>query len=223
MRLDCLNTYENLRSCLQRIDYSKLPGLDAQLRMAPELRHMELKSRGIGRDAIKSSVLILFYPSETGHPFLVFIQRPIYNGAHGGQISFPGGRYEIDDPGLEYTALRETYEEIGVNPDQIEVLGKLSDLYIPPSNYLVYPFVGVADSRPLFKPDPLEVDAIIEVDFSLFFHEEHCTLKPVRLRDGNIIQTPCFNINGHIIWGATAMMLEELLTTIRPQYLPKHQ
>ncbi len=215
MRMDCLNTYENLKSSLQRIDYSKLPGLDAQLRMAPEFRHEEVKSMGAGNSAIKSSVLLLFYPSETDHPLLVFILRPEYNGAHSGQISFPGGRYERDDPGMEYTALRETHEEIGVNPEQVEVLGKLSDLYIPPSNYLVYPFVGVADHRPVFKPDPLEVAAIIEIDFSLFFQKEHFIFKSVHLRDGTIIQTPCFTINGHIIWGATAMILEELLATLR--------
>jgi 8-oxo-dGTP pyrophosphatase MutT (NUDIX family) len=215
MHLDCLNTYGDLKRCLQRVDYSKLPGLNAQLRMAPELRHKDVRSMGEGRNAIKSSVLILLYPSERDRPVIVFIQRPVYNGAHSGQISFPGGRYEIDDPGLEYTALRETHEEIGVKPEQVEVLGKLTDLYIPPSNFLVCPYVGVLDHPPVFNPDPQEVAAIIEVDFSLFFHKDNCTFKSVSLMDGDIIQTPCFNINGHVIWGATAMILEELLDTLR--------
>jgi 8-oxo-dGTP pyrophosphatase MutT (NUDIX family) len=215
MRLDCINTFLDLKRCLRCIDYSKLPGLDAQLRMAPELRHTDIKSMGDGRNAMKSSVLILFYPSGTGSPVLVFIQRPEYNGAHSGQISFPGGRYEIDDKDMEYTALRETHEEIGVKPRHVEVLGKLTDLYIPPSNFLVCPYVAVTDERPLFRPDPMEVAGIIEIDFNLFFQKQNCGIKSLTISDGSTIQIPCYIINGHIIWGATAMMLEELLAIFR--------
>ncbi len=212
MKEECLESFKALKKCLNSMDFLRLPGLEAQLRMAPAHRHLEIQSRGVGRNAIKSSVLILLYPSESGEAMVVFILRPEYDGAHSGQISFPGGRHETDDPDMEYTALRETYEEIGVGPEQVEVMGRLTDLFIPPSNFLVCPYVGVTNQRPLFKPDPLEVAAIIEVDLRSFFRLENCLKKTLTFTDGTQIKTPCFSINGHVIWGATAMMLSEFLS-----------
>lgn len=214
MELSCLQSFENLKAYLKGIDFFRLSGMEAHLRMAPELRHKDIKSRGLGRKAVRSSVLMLFYPSESGLPSIVFIQRSLYDGVHSGQISFPGGRYEKGDPDLKYTALRETHEEIGVSPDMVQVVGKLTDLYIPPSNYLVSPYVAIAEKRPSFSADPREVAEIIEVDLNLFLQKENCVTTSITVNEGYKIQTPCFSINGHIIWGATAMIISEFLSML---------
>jgi 8-oxo-dGTP pyrophosphatase MutT (NUDIX family) len=212
---DFFNDFEKWRRMLQALPYDRLPGVDAQLKMAPEIRHADVRSLGQGRGATQSSVLFLFYPAGDGTPTTVFIQRPTYKGAHSGQISFPGGRYEEGDASLQYTALRETYEEIGVHPDQVEVAGRLTDLFIPPSNYIVSPFLGVTAQRPEFVPDPNEVVKVLEIPVKAFFQEAFCVHKTIHLSDGFSVKTPCFSINGHIIWGATAMMISEFVEMVK--------
>lgn len=216
MKNDCLTVFEEFMGCVRKIDFDRLPGLDAQLLMAPPLRHQEIRSLGVGSNALRSSILFLFYPDEQGHPNTVFIQRPVYDGVHSGQISFPGGRYEDTDPDLMHTALREAREEIGIDVARVEVIGKLTDLFIPPSNFLVCPFLAVAESRPVFSCDPSEVAAIIEVDLPAFFSSENRKETTIQLDPVHHIQVPCFMINGHTIWGATAMIISELLQVLQP-------
>ena len=199
---------------LKGLPFDQLPGLESQLKMAPLNRKQDIMTLGKGKDATLSAVLFLFFPLENGHTATVFIQRPSYNGAHGGQISFPGGRLEPTDPGLDYTALRETQEEIGVHPGAVELVGKLSDLFIPPSNYIVSPYVGITKERPRFLPDPKEVDGILEMELSDFFHPDHCQTRELTLIGGYRLQTPCYVINDQVIWGATAMMISEFLELI---------
>jgi len=215
MHRSILDNFVEFRAYLDQVDFSALPGLEAQLRMAPRMRHRDISSKGEGRDPVLSSVLCLLYPLENGKPGMVLIQRPEYEGAHSGQISFPGGRYEVGDPDMMHTALRETREEIGIDPSAISIIGKLTDLFIPPSNFIVFPYVGIAEKRPLFSPDPEEVAAIIEVEVASFFLDENCLDKTLTLRDGYRIHTPCYVINGHIIWGATAMMIAEFLDLVK--------
>lgn len=142
---------------------------------------------------------------------MVFIRRPLYDGAHSGQIAFPGGRFESGDKSLQYTALRESKEEVGVDPSQVEVVAELSPLYIPPSNYVVSPFVGLADQRPDFVPDKKEVDSLLELALSSFTDQGSRMMKPIVLSTGQRMETPCYGIDGHIIWGATAMIMAEFL------------
>ncbi len=207
-------TFSEFYKQIKRIDFSALPGLEAQIRMAPTNRRDDIRSRGEGGSPLLSGVLFLFYPMADGSTGTVFIQRPKYNGVHSGQISFPGGRFEKEDGSLEHTALRETHEEIGIDPKQIEVIGKLTDLYIPPSNHLVSPFIGVMHQAPSFTPDPVEVEEVIPLALSDFFSKDCIHEMPIELADGSRLQTPCYLINGLVIWGATAMMISEFIQLI---------
>ncbi|MFO7978729.1 MAG: CoA pyrophosphatase [Bacteroidales bacterium] len=200
---------------LKAISWKELPGLEAQLKMAPLIRREEISNLGHGLAPVKSSVLFLFFPMEHSRVGTVFIQRSVYRGTHSGQISFPGGRHERTDPDLEYTALRETFEEVGVPPGQVEVVGRMSNLFIPPSNFIVSPFLGISYQKPHFVPDPLEVAKIIEVELEAFFIPGNKVMKTIDLASGFSMQTPCFSINGYTIWGATAMMISEFLEIIR--------
>jgi 8-oxo-dGTP pyrophosphatase MutT (NUDIX family) len=186
-----------------------LPGLDAQLKMTSSLRIRELMNFTVPGDAQPSGVLILLYPLD-GKIFTVFILRPPYEGVHGGQVSFPGGKQEPGDQNIIQTALREASEEIGVNPGDVQIIGKLTDLYIPPSNFLVSPIIGYTLSRPSFKVDTFEVERLIEAELtSLLFNPVIEHLKIV-IREGIKIEAPAYITDGNIIWGATAMIVSEL-------------
>ncbi len=136
-------------------------------------------------------------------------ERNIYKGVHSGQISLPGGRMEKEDIDLQATALRETYEEIGIIPASVEVLGNLSTIYIPPSKSIVYPYIGYLPASPLYKIDSREVNKIIEFPFDAF-KEITYKNKPMKMSTGVIIKdVPYFDILGYTVWGATAMILNE--------------
>jgi len=214
MTSPCLSSFSDFVACLERMDFTALPGMEGQLLMAPQARLSDIKSRGEGRNAVPSGVLLLFFPLDGGQTGTVFIQRTQYNGPHSGQISFPGGRREAADPDLGFTALRETREEIGVDPADVRLVGKLTDLYIPPSNFIVSPYLGVCDRRPDFCPDPVEVAGVVEVELRSFFLPENRRKKLIALSGGHQLETPCFIINGHMIWGATAMIVSEFLTAM---------
>ncbi len=196
---------------LRRDACAVLPGLKAQISMAPLLRQDEIKEMGAGSRAVKSSVLILLYPDDQENIMTVFIQRPAYDGFHSGQISFPGGRFEPEDQDLQQTALREAYEEVGIDPTKVEVVKRLTDLYIPPSNYRVSPFVGLFPQRPGFVPDHKEVERILELPVAQFLRRSNVKKIPITLSNGQCLETPCYLINGHTIWGATAMIMAEFV------------
>lgn len=146
---------------------------------------------------------------------IVFIRRGEYVGIHSGQIAFPGGRYEDNDADLCETAMREAEEEIGVSRDSYEIIGQLSDLYVPPSNFLVRAFVAYAPRRPSYIPDPREVQEVIELDFSHFFNSTNIKVKDFPAHNSlNNTSAPYFDVEGVTIWGATAMMLTELVDLI---------
>lgn len=189
-----------------------LPGREAQVKMAPmpvdENRFNEMANR----PARPGGVMVLLYP-KSGELYLPLMKRPGYNGAHGGQVSFPGGKAEEQDLNLIDTALRETEEEIGVKATEISVLGQLSELFIIASNFKVSPTVGILDHTPQFIPDPYEVEAVLEVPISQFYNLEKRGVEKMRFGK-YVIQSPYFNVDGHLVWGATAMMLSELLAVM---------
>ncbi len=156
----------------------------------------------------KSAVLIPLFPAQ-GQIKTVFLQRVNDGSIHGGQISFPGGHYEKTDSSLAYTALRETYEELGINPKDVKILGQLSKLYIPVSNFEVYPFVGWLEQKPEFKPNPDEVESlhILPIDFILT--DKFIVNKELNVR-GISLKTIGYDTDGIFIWGATAKILAEL-------------
>ncbi len=197
---------KNLRLCFEK----RLPGVKAHLHIAPKHRQKDIVNAGLRNNGVKSSVLILFYRKE-GTVQLVFIRRPYYAGVHSGQISFPGGRWEKTDKSLYHTALREAREEVGIYPEKVKFAGKLSDLYIPPSNFLVSPFVGIYQGICEFEPDPTEVAEIVEIPFSFFLKPESLTHVDITVRGAELISTPAFVYGENIIWGATAMILNELI------------
>jgi 8-oxo-dGTP pyrophosphatase MutT (NUDIX family) len=191
-----------------------LPGLAAQLKMANLKRLRRGMSMDVPPDVKQGGVLILFYPVD-GSANLVFIKRSEYEGVHSGQISFPGGGQERSDSSIIETALREAKEEIGIDPGQVKPIGRITTLYIPPSNFLVTPVVGYTDVTPEFTPEPEEVDHILQVSLEDLLDERNMQEKEITIIDGLVITAPCFYIDGNIIWGATAMILSELLELIR--------
>jgi len=191
-----------------------LPGEKAQLLMGSDIRMKEFKFMPMSESTRKSGVMILLYPHDNTI-YSVLILRPTYNGTHSGQVAFPGGKYEETDGDLETTALRETSEEIGIDISKVNVLGKLTRLYIPPSNFEVFPLLGYVNKRPFFKPDPKEVKEIIEYPLSILLKAKTIKNKEFNVRDNITFTAPYFDIYGNVVWGATAMMLSEFREILR--------
>jgi 8-oxo-dGTP pyrophosphatase MutT (NUDIX family) len=202
-------------NALQRDLLAPLPGREAQYQMAPRPRTGSLPYDQAPASARRSGVLILFYPDRNDQGqeeiYLPLILRPTYDGVHSGQVGFPGGGWEEGDADLIATALRETYEEIGVAATAIQVLGQLSPLYVFASNHLVHPTVAWIDHKPIFQPDPHEVALVIEMPLHELLNPANLRLEQWQLRD-RTAQVPFYYIQQQTIWGATAMMLSELLT-----------
>jgi 8-oxo-dGTP pyrophosphatase MutT (NUDIX family) len=145
---------------------------------------------------------------------VVLTRRPEYPGAHGGQISLPGGRREGDEP-LQITALREAQEEVGLAPDAVEVMGRLSPLYTPPSNFYIYPFIAYSSARPAFQPDAKEVAELIEAPLSLLLNPAIRKEEIWHFPNYGERHVPFFDVFGHRVWGATAMILSEFITLLQ--------
>jgi 8-oxo-dGTP pyrophosphatase MutT (NUDIX family) len=190
-----------------------LPGVEAHLRLAPEIRIQDLKSGNTAPDAMQSAVLILLYPVD-GRLKTVVILRNEYNGMHSGQISLPGGKAEDSDIDFEYTALREAREEIGIDSSKIEIIGQLSRFYVRPSNFIVYPFVGFCWQRPIFSPDPIEVQRIIEIDIFDDIGYDKMVSRKLTFKNHESVTAPGFIVGGEFMWGATAMMISELIDVL---------
>ncbi len=195
-----------------KISKLELPGETSHLEMAPIERLLELKRKARDKNsARKAAVLALFYPSRKERfTNLVLILRKTYKGVHSAQVGFPGGKVENEDIDKMDTALRETEEEIGVTRDKIKVLKELTEIYIPPSNFFVQPFFGVSNQELNFIPQDSEVEAIIEVPLTQFMDDDVLVTKTLSTSYAKEIQVPAFVLNKQIVWGATAMMLNEI-------------
>lgn len=186
-----------------------LPGFDAQKRMSPSIRTDLLGNNLPNNNTRQSAVLILLF-NENNRISTLFIKRTTYNGPHSGQISFPGGKCDENDKTIQETALRETEEEIGITPSEIEILGTLTPLYIPVSNMMVHPFVGYSESKPLFQPNNQEVEYIIVTPLEDLLNPSSKSIKVIHSH-GRPITAPYYSIDEEMIWGATAMILSEFL------------
>ena len=202
---DILLIKEQLKEELRK----DLPGIGIQYKMAPGLR-MKIRP---SVNTKKAAVLILLYPHH-GSLCTIFIRRPRYRGIHSGQISLPGGKMELYESDPAETALRETHEEIGINPLEIEILGKLTELHIPVSKILVVPFVGYISERPLFHPHHFEVESMIETSVNEFL-KPGTRQEKMKIMFINKAIVPFYNINGHHIWGATAMIISEFVEILK--------
>jgi len=189
----------------------ELPGVEAQHKLAPLLRIQELAETNIeAKKPNKAGVMALFYPNKDEITNLVLILRKTYQGVHSNQVGFPGGRLENFDKNLKYTALRETEEEVGIPQSEVKVVKKLTKLYIPPSNFWVHPYVGIIKKTPTLVAQETEVEKILEVDLEHFLDEKNLISQQLSTSYAKNIQVPAFSLNGHVVWGATAMMLSEL-------------
>lgn len=192
-----------------------LPASEAHFKMAPLERIESLKNLNLATKNPKTAaVMMLFYP-KNGRTHLVLIVRNSYQGVHSDQIAFPGGKYEPRDQIFENTALRETHEEIGISPDCIEIKRAFTRLYIQPSNFMVYPFLGICKEEIVFIPDAIEVADIIELPLSVFLGDDIIVSVSISTSYADNIRVPAFKINEHIVWGATAMMLNELKEVLK--------
>lgn len=186
--------------------------------MMPEPMRAERSMVVASSDARVGSVLILFYQKQS-ETHLVFIRRRPDLRTHAGQIAFPGGGQEFEESLVE-TALRETEEEVGIPTTAVKIIGELSPTYIPPSNYIVYPFVGwyenedPANGEPQFQRDPDEVAEILEIPVSMLLAESIRQEEPRQFEDLRL-SVPYFAVAEHKIWGATAFILSEMVERLR--------
>ncbi|MDQ3100826.1 MAG: CoA pyrophosphatase [Bacteroidota bacterium] len=187
-----------------------LPGHSALKELSGYLRPSVEKALALDPRPRESAVLALIYPRK-GELHTLLMLRPIYEGVHSGQISFPGGKREEGDTSLEYTALREFTEETGSTAAEISILGSLSQIYIPPSRVIVTPFVAYTPDIGTCDPDPNEVAALIEAPLDMLLRGDILKRRQqyIELMGGEV-EIPYYDVQGHVVWGATAMMIAEL-------------
>jgi 8-oxo-dGTP pyrophosphatase MutT (NUDIX family) len=192
----------------------ELPGINAHKRMAPPNREI-IKPENV-ENIFTSAVLLLIFPIEN-ELHLCLTRRTENMKNHPGQISFPGGRCEIHEKDPVVTALRETHEEIGIDSNKISIIGKLSDVYIPVSKFIIHPYVGFSTSALKFRVNKSEVDQLIVIKLSEFINPDSRITKNINTTTGKM-DVPCYFINGHVIWGATSMMIAELEAILTQYY-----
>lgn len=193
-------TFRNeIKEALQNI----LPGEVSHKKMLPNSRKLVVSPEK--RDNLKNSSVLLALYIENEELFGCLIKRPKHMKYHAGQVALPGGRIEKDESAIE-TALRETYEEIGIKPEQIEILGNLSELYVEVSNFIIHPIVGWLNIKPVFSINKNEVEKMVL--FPLLRYKNNFEKVKIETISGEL-EVPCIKFNGEIIWGATAMILSE--------------
>jgi len=203
--------FDDFSKRISKIKNLPLPGVDSHHKMAPLFRLEELeKIKNTAINTKKAAVLSLFYPSTQQNTNLLLILRKTYKGVHSNQIGFPGGRVEKKDKDLMETALREAHEEVGVAPEHVEVIKSLTEIYIPPSNFNVYPYIGLYKNPRPFIIQESEVAALIEVSLTDFMNDELVFTEKLNTSYAENIDVPAFKLNGYTVWGATAMMLSEV-------------
>lgn len=210
--------YSAVKTYLKEKLQGELPGIKAHSKMLPPGRRLKTYDNEIS-SVKQSSVLLLLFP-EGDQLYTCLTKRPQTMKHHPGQISFPGGKVEKEDRSAEMTALREAREEVGINPDAIEILGKLSDLYVEVSKFSIQPFLAWADQKPDFLVDFGEVEELILFPVSDFVTNEIISETELETVTGPL-QIKYYPYNGEFIWGATAMILSELIEILKKQNDPQ--
>ena len=207
--------FQEFLEYVPKLMVAELPAEISHIKMAPLERIESLKNFDIGIKKPKiAAVMMLFYP-KNGITHLVLIVRNSYKGVHSAQIAFPGGKYEAHDEIFENTALRETHEEVGIHPNSMEIIKTFTPMYIPPSDFMVHPFLAICKEEIVFIPDTKEVANIIELPLTVFLSDTIITDAKLNTSYANDITVPAFKIEEHIVWGATAMMLSELKDVLK--------
>ena len=203
--------FKDFTIALSKIKNIPLPAETSQFKMAPPYREALLQQqKDKMKHARQSAVMALFYPDLELQTKLILILRKTYKGVHSAQVGFPGGKVEHSDQNLMQTALRETHEEVGVKPDYIKVYKEMTQVYIPPSNFVVQPYLGIAEQTPKFVKQETEVEDLIEVYLKDLLSDSNLTQKTVKTSYGIDVEVPAFNLSNYLVWGATAMMLSEV-------------
>jgi 8-oxo-dGTP pyrophosphatase MutT (NUDIX family) len=210
--------FEDFTKNITQLKKIQLGGVEAQFKLAPEMRLAYDDKKITANNPKIAAVLALFYPNNNNNTSLLLTKRASYNGPHSNQISFPGGKIEKSDNNLSQTALRETFEEVGVSQEKVEILREITNVYIPPSNFLVTPFIGITKRKPMFKVNS-EVAEIIEISFLDLLDDNN--VGTIQITNSYMKETlvPSFNINGSVIWGATAMILSEIKEVLKKTQL----
>ncbi|MEW4925503.1 CoA pyrophosphatase [Algibacter sp. 2305UL17-15] len=207
--------FDEFVELLSKIENIPLPAEVSHFKMMPPFRQELLKQQEKAiKNAKRAGVLALFYPNESNETCLVLILRNTYNGVHSAQVSLPGGKLEPQDKNLEETAVRETFEEVGVPIKDIEIIKKITQVYIPPSNFYVQPFMGISIKTPNFLKQDDEVEQLIEVKLKDLLNDKNLINKKVATSYSAAIEVPAFKLNEFTVWGATAMMLSEIKDVI---------
>lgn len=203
--------FEKFLKSVSKIKNIPLPAETSHFKMVPPFRQELLKKQGNAiKQAKHAGVLALFYPNKNNQTTFILILRNTYKGVHSAQVAFPGGKLETQDASLQDTALRETFEEVGVPIDTVQIVQKISQVYIPPSNFYVQPFIGITPNTPKFIKQDKEVEALIEVDLEHFLDHKSLISKKVKTSYSVEVEVPAFKLNNYVVWGATAMMLSEI-------------
>jgi 8-oxo-dGTP pyrophosphatase MutT (NUDIX family) len=205
---------------IERALQGPLPGLPAHRRMAPDER--DLSCAPEDHRPKKAAVLVLLYPgSQMDQLYLLLTRRTETLLDHKGQISFPGGGSEPEDPSLEFTALREACEEVGICSADVRILGRLTPVYIPPSDFCVHPYVAHTSRPPAFLAQPDEVAELLQVPLNHLMDDGNKRTERWMLR-GKEADVPYFDVFGHKVWGATAVILSELVEVLRSAELSEN-
>lgn len=206
--------FDELTRFLEKRVQLSMPGDVAHLKMKPKMSNGSPLNLKHSTPPRKGGVLILLYEDE-GKVHFPLIQRPNYDGIHSGQMALPGGRYEEEDQDQYQTALRETNEEIGVDHNKIEIIGSLSEFFVAASNYMVLPVIGKIDFKPKFIPEPREVSEIVTPPIIHLVDPMRLKEKEITVRKDFKLQCPYYDLEGRTVWGATAMMLSEMVEILK--------
>lgn len=210
---DIFNDHNRLVHELRKAISPSLPGQEAQyLAVPPNRERTNIQEAKANANTRRAAVMALLYPKEN-ITHIALIKRNEYPGVHSGQISFPGGKEERSDSDLLQTAYRETVEEIGVPKHHYKVWLPLTEVYIPPSQFLVQPYVGIAEKPLQFVPEAREVVEILQVPLQRLYGRNAMEKRKMQFGDFTA-DVPTFPIDDHVIWGATAMMISELMVLI---------
>ncbi len=202
--------FDNFLDLKPNLKQIELPGDSAHLFLAPPGRYKEIKEYFNNfSNSKKASVLIHVYPDKNNEARFILIRRNIYNGVHSGQISLPGGKFQQNDLTNWNTALREASEEVGITKDIVEKIKELTKVYIPPSNFIVTPFLSYSNEKPLFQMQKEEVDQIIEIKLESLLDSESLKERKISTSYMKDIFVPGYFFEGFFVWGATAMILSE--------------
>lgn len=210
---------EKIRQLFKGIIKNQLPGEEAHLMMLPKGREISSVSRRQAITPKQASVAVHLFFTNPENPHLILIKRSIYDGAHSGQIAFPGGKIDEKDTDLIHTALRESQEEIGLSANEENLIGALSPVYIPISNFDVHPFLFLHFNSVALLADNREVSEILSVPLSEIIEDKNIHKRLMTLKDTNeTIDVTGFLLQENWVWGASALILNEVKEVLKKYF-----